>query len=210
MTFTEDDASHMQFPYNDPLVVTLQIANRTTGLVYRFLVDTESSVNMIYKATLDKIGLAVTDIQARTTTLYGFNGEGVACIGAVSLVVTFGEYPLSVTKMMEFMVVNTTSTYNAILGRPILIGQGAVASVRHLAIKFPTSKGIGIIRGDRLAARECYDLLTRGKGNAVAQTLVLVADAEKADAKLGTREGEAIQTLMLVTDAEKANAKAGI
>ena len=132
----------------------------------------------------------MTDIQACTTTLYGFSGEGVACIGKVSLLVTFGEYPLSVTKMTKFMVVNTPSAYNAILGRPILIGLGEIASVRHLAIKFPTSKGTGIIRGDQLAARECYGLSTRGKGNAATQTLVLVTDAEKANAKAGTEKVE--------------------
>lgn len=164
----------------------------------------------MYKAILDKLGLGVTDIQACTTTLYGFSGEGVACIGAVSLVVTFEEYPLSVTKMMEFMVVNTPSVYNAILGRPMLVGLGAIASMRHLAIKFPTSKGIGIIRGNQLAAREYYVVSTHGKGDTTAQSLILAADAEKADVKVGTKEGAAAQTLVLVANVKKADAKAGI
>lgn len=124
VTFTEDDALHVQFPHNDPLVVTLKIANRR---VHRILVDTGSSLNVMYKATLDKICLGVIDIRACTTILYGFSGEGVACIGAVFLVVTYREYPLSVTKMAEFMVVNTPSAYNEILGRPVLIGLGAIA-----------------------------------------------------------------------------------
>ena len=89
---------------------------------------------------------------------------------------------------MEFIVVDTPSAYNALLGRPILIGLGVFGSVRHLAMNFPTSKGTGIVRGDQLAAQECYSLSTRGKGNAIAQTLVLVAEAEKAKAKEGTRE----------------------
>ena len=144
MTFTEDDASHVQFPHNDPLVVTLQIANHRVHMIQ---VDTGSSVNVLYKATLDKVGLGMTDVRACTTTLYGFSGEGVACIGEVSLAVTFGEYPLSVTKMMELIVVNTSSAYNTILGRPILIGLGAIDSVRHLSMKFLTSKGTGIVRG---------------------------------------------------------------
>ena len=54
VTFAEDDASHMQFPHNDLLVVTLQIANCR---VQKILVDTRSSVNVMYKATLDKIGV---------------------------------------------------------------------------------------------------------------------------------------------------------
>ena len=42
------------------------------------------------------------------------------------------------------------------------------------------------------------------------QTLLVVTDAEKADAKVGTREGAATQIHVLVVDAEKADAKAGI
>ena len=56
--------------------------------------------------------------------------------------------------MMEFIMVDTPFGYNALLRRPILIGLGAVTSVRHLAMKFSTLKGTGIVRGDQLAARE--------------------------------------------------------
>ena len=94
----------------------------------------------------------MADVRACATTLYGFSGEGIASAGAVSLAVTFGEYPMSVTKMMEFIVVDTPSAYNALLRRPILIGLGAVASVRHLAMMFLTSKVTGIVRGDKLVA----------------------------------------------------------
>lgn len=102
----------MQFPHNNPLIVTLQITNCR---VHRIQVDIGSSVNMLYKATLDKIGLRMTDIRACTTTLYGFSGEGVASVRAVFLAVTFEEYPLIVTKMMEFIVVDTPSAYNTLL-----------------------------------------------------------------------------------------------
>ena len=69
MTFTEDYALHMQFLHNDPLIMNLQISN------CKILEDTVSSIDMMYKATLDKIGLGMTDIRACTTTPYGFSGE---------------------------------------------------------------------------------------------------------------------------------------
>lgn len=118
ITFIEEDALHVKFPHNEPLVVTVQIANRR---VRRVLIDNGSSVNVLYKATLEKIGLTVRDLRACTTTLYGFSREGIASIGAIDLGVTLGEYPMSVMKIVEFVVMDTPSAYNVILGRSILI-----------------------------------------------------------------------------------------
>lgn len=124
---------------------TVQIVNRR---VHRVLIDNGSSVNILYKATLEKIGLTVRDLKACATTLYGFSGEGIASIEAVDLTVTLGEYPILVTKIVEFVVVDTPSAYNVILGRPILISLGAASSVRHHTLKFPTPRGVGTIKGD--------------------------------------------------------------
>ena len=48
------------------------------------------------------------------------------------------------------------SAYNAILGRPTLNSWTAVTSTYHLMIKFPTDYGIGELRGNQMAAHECY------------------------------------------------------
>lgn len=80
--------------------------------------------------------------------------------------------------MMEFIVIDTPSAYNALLGRPILVRLGGVTSVRHLAMKFPTPRGTGMIRGDQIAVREYYSISTRGRGHAATQTLVLISELE--------------------------------
>ena len=85
---------------------------------------------------------------------------------------------MSTTKMMEFVVVDLPSTYNVLLGRPALVGLGAVTSVRHLAIKFLTSSGIGTLKGDLLAGRECYSISVRGKKQTSAQTLVVIQNKD--------------------------------
>ncbi|GMH25850.1 hypothetical protein Nepgr_027693 [Nepenthes gracilis] len=46
--------------------------------------------------------------------------------------------------------------YNAILGRPCLSTFGAVTSIPHLKIKFPTSFGVGEVLGDQVINRTCY------------------------------------------------------
>ena len=69
---------------------------------------------------------------------------------------TVGDYPQQITKDVTFLVVNCSSTYNDILGRPTLNSWKAATSTYHLMIKFPTEYGIGKLRGDQVAARECY------------------------------------------------------
>ena len=57
---------------------------------------------------------------------------------------------------MTFLVVDYSSAYDAILGRPTLNSWKAVTSTYHLMIKFPTDYGVGELRGDQVAACECY------------------------------------------------------
>ena len=128
ITFTEEDASHVQFPHHDPLVITIQVANRR---IHRAFVDNGSSVNIMFKPTLEKIGLTDRDLKPYSTLLYGFGGDGTACAGIIELAVTLGEYPLSVTKMIDFVVVDIKSAYNLIIGRPLLasLGQSRQSSI---------------------------------------------------------------------------------
>ena len=53
-------------------------------------------------------------------------------------------------------MVDCSSAYNAILGRPTLNLWKAVTLTYHLMIKFPTDYGVGELRGNQIAARECY------------------------------------------------------
>ena len=88
--------------------------------------------------------------------LIGFGGMKVQPIGIVTLPVVVGSYPQQVTKLVNFLVVDCSSSYNAIIGRPTLNSWKAVTSTYHLSIKFPTKCGIGQVQGDQLATRECY------------------------------------------------------
>ena len=53
-------------------------------------------------------------------------------------------------------MVDCSSAYNAILGRPTLNSWKAVTSTYHLMIKFPTDYGVGELRGNQVATQECY------------------------------------------------------
>ena len=77
-------------------------------------------------------------------------------LGVVTLPVMVGDYPQQITKDVLFLVIDCSFAYNAILGRPTLNLWKDVTSTYHLMIKFPTEYGVGEVRGDQVAARECY------------------------------------------------------
>ena len=85
----------------------------------------------------------------------GFGGTRVYPLGAVTLLVIVGDYPQQITKDVTFLVVDCSSSYNAILGHPTLNSWKAVTSTYHLMIKFPTKYGVEEVKGDQVAVREC-------------------------------------------------------
>ena len=77
-------------------------------------------------------------------------------VGTIFLPVVVGVYLQQITKNVNFLVVDCSSSFNAIIGRPILNSWKAVTSTYHLSVKFSTEHGVGQVQGDQLAARECY------------------------------------------------------
>ena len=77
-------------------------------------------------------------------------------VGTISLPVVVGAYPQQVTRNVNFLVVDCSSSYNAIIGRPSLNSWKAVTSTYHLSVKFPTEYEVGEVQRDQLVARECH------------------------------------------------------
>ena len=90
------------------------------------------------------------------TPLVGFSGTKVFPMRTITLLVTIGTYPQQLTKEVNFLVVDCSSTYNAIIGRPTLNAWRAVTSTYHLLVKFVAEYGIGEARGHQIAALKCY------------------------------------------------------
>ena len=77
-------------------------------------------------------------------------------VGTITLPVVVGSYPQQIIKEVNFLMVDCSSSYNAIIRRPTLNSWKAVTSTYHLSVKFPTEYGIGQAQGDPLVAKECY------------------------------------------------------
>ncbi|GAA0161983.1 hypothetical protein LIER_18177 [Lithospermum erythrorhizon] len=76
----------------------------------------------------------------------------------VTLDFTVGKGTKVSTIRAQFMVVDLEdSSYNGLIGRPILTDLPAIVSSIHLKMNFPTPEGIGEISGDQKKAREEED-----------------------------------------------------
>ena len=87
--------------------------------------------------------------------------------GHVELRTTFTDRSSSRTVNIKYLVVNTVSAYNILLGRPIINRVGAVASSRHMKMKLPSLEGsVIVIKSDQKAARKCYENSLKNKREA--------------------------------------------
>ena len=115
--------------------------------MHKVLIDNGSLANILYYPALQQMGISRERLVPTNAPLVGFGGTRVLPLGAVTLSVMVGDYPQQITKNVTFLVVDCSSAYNAILGRPTLNSWKAVTSTYHLMIKFPTDYGVGELRG---------------------------------------------------------------
>ena len=124
--------------------------------MHRVLVDNGSSADILYYPTFQQMGINRERLIPTNAPFDGFKGTRVLPLGAIALSVMVGNYPQQIAKDVTFLVVNFSSAYNAILGRPTLNSWKAVTSTYRLMIKFSIDYGVGELRGNQVAARECY------------------------------------------------------
>ncbi|KAI3770599.1 hypothetical protein L6452_01739 [Arctium lappa] len=83
------------------------------------------------------IGIDKSEIVRRSIVLIGFNGDMANTIGEITLLV----YAKEINKQTKFNVIDCSSSYNVIMGRPWIHDMKVVPSMYHQTIKFPTSFG---------------------------------------------------------------------
>ena len=152
----------MKKPHNDPLVIMLNIEGFSTK---RILVDNGSSVDIIYLPTFQQLRLDPKRLRLFESPLVSFNGDRVYPRGIVTLTVTVGTQPRQLTRQLDFLGVDCPSSYNVIIGRPILNRWKVATSTYCLKVKFSTNDGVGEVRGDQILARECYQAVLAMREN---------------------------------------------
>jgi hypothetical protein len=180
LSFSEEDAQRVVMPHDDALVVTLTVANHG---IHQILVDNGSFADILYWPAFQQMGIDRKRIKPFTSPLVGFGGEVVFPIGIIPFPVTAGTTPQLATMMVDFLVIDWPSAYNAIVGRPALNKLKATTSTYHLMMKFPTEEGVGIVRGDQLAARKCYNTLMKKVSDSITLTVASVHEVKGELAK---------------------------
>ncbi|XP_013617504.1 PREDICTED: uncharacterized protein LOC106324024 [Brassica oleracea var. oleracea] len=147
ISFSAAETHGISMPHNDPLLIDIGIGECQ---VTKVLVDTGSSVHLIFRDTLDKMGVDLRDMKPSSRTLTGFNGSSEQMIGTIRLPVYAG----NVTRTVKFPVIRAKAPYNAIIKTPWLHSMKAIPSTYHQCVKFPGKDGTTqTIREDQRAAR---------------------------------------------------------
>ncbi|KAF3502378.1 hypothetical protein F2Q69_00041217 [Brassica cretica] len=108
-------------PRNDLLVIELTIRDID---VARVLINNGMSADIIFKDTLEKMGIDQFEIVKYPSPLLGLSGEMTMAYGSINLAVKAG----TVTRATEFLVVDRPASYNVIMGMPWLNAMRAIPS----------------------------------------------------------------------------------
>ncbi|GAV86600.1 hypothetical protein CFOL_v3_30029, partial [Cephalotus follicularis] len=115
ISFSEADYEGVRLPHDDPVVVTLLVELFT---MKRILIDNGSSADILYKHAFDQLRIPADQLKPVKTPLIGFAGETIHPLGSINLSVVAGTAPRQSQVEVTFLVVDTPSPYNAIIGRP--------------------------------------------------------------------------------------------
>ena len=151
--WTNDDEESVLYPHEDALVIKAMVAGKE---FQRILVDTDSSIDILFKSTLDEMGIADLKLEQTNISFKGFRGGRLTPIGVVELRVIVGSRPFEKTVILDFVVVEERSPYQIILWRPFMIVSQCVISTHYLALKYIVNRVVGIVKGDQRMAKSCY------------------------------------------------------
>ncbi|XP_059670721.1 uncharacterized protein LOC132316231 [Cornus florida] len=80
--FGDGDLSRVQLPHEDPLVISLLVAN---CMIRRVLIDPGSSANIITKTVFEQLEIPSSSIRPTSSPLMGFDGTRVDPLGVIDL-----------------------------------------------------------------------------------------------------------------------------
>ena len=102
----DDDEEGVLYPHEDAPVIKARVAGKE---FQQILVDTSSLVDILFKSTLDEMGITDLKLEHTNTSLKGFGGGRLTPLGIVELPVTIGTRPFERIMMLDFVVIEENS-----------------------------------------------------------------------------------------------------
>ncbi|XP_021851068.2 uncharacterized protein [Spinacia oleracea] len=140
MTFSESDCRGIIFPHDDPLVLTIDIANAD---VNRVLIDGGSSENIIFWDAFKQLHIPEEELARVNYLVIGFSGSTVYPEGSMRLPVKIGEGSETRDLMVEFLTIKVPAAYNVIIGRPFIHDAQTRNSTKTIARRYDGKYRIG-------------------------------------------------------------------
>jgi hypothetical protein len=139
----------------------------------RVLINGGSSINLLYQSLLEKLGIPAAQLAPSRLTFHGIvPGHSCSPMGRIQLEVMFGKKGNSRCEPIWFEVVDISSPYHALLGRPALAKFMAMPHYAYLKMKLPGPRGVITISG-------CYKKLMECTRDSSKLAEVLVITEEK-------------------------------
>ncbi|RDX88432.1 hypothetical protein CR513_29978, partial [Mucuna pruriens] len=168
VTFSINTSHHLRrpqlrwvAPYKDESIVIL-VALMGSNVKY-VLVDQGSLTNVLFWDAFVPMDL----LQSYPGVLVGLTPDQVEVCGYVDFTTIFGS-----TIIVNYIIVNTLSSYNILLGCPSLNELNTVVSLLHLKVKFRAQdRSISVLAIDQEPAHKCYKgSMKHRKGTSVLPT----------------------------------------
>jgi hypothetical protein len=119
----------------------------------RILIDGGSSINLLYRTSMEKLGIPAIQLKPTKLSFHGIvPGHSCTPMGKIQLEVLFGEKDNHCCELIWFEVVDLNSPYHALLGRPALAKFMAVLYYAYLKMKLPGPRGV-------ITVTRCYKKL---------------------------------------------------
>ena len=115
----------------------------------RVLMDGDSSLNLLYQDTVQKMGIDPSRIKPTKTTFKGvIPGVEANCTGSVTLEVVFGSLNNFRSEELIFDIVPFRSGYHTLLGRTAFAKFNAVPHYAYLKLKMSGPRGVITVNGN--------------------------------------------------------------
>jgi hypothetical protein len=110
--------------YNHPLYIEGNIAS---AHLRRILIDPSSVVNILPVRSLTRAGYTIDDLDPTEVVICGFNNQGTSALSSITIKIQMSSFSFKT----RFFVIESNTSYSALLGRPWIHKYHVVPSTLH-------------------------------------------------------------------------------